>query len=89
MVMVLELAWNPRWVTIISVNCSARSTLLISKAPAMILPFPAIPDSPMLASPELLDTTDIVPDYVLQRLDDLLPQADQRGDQRHLGDRED
>lgn len=47
--MVLELAWKPRSVTIMSVICSARSTLDISRLPAMIEPLPAMPEGPMLA----------------------------------------
>ena len=57
MVMVLELAWKPRWVTIMSVNCSVRSTLDISREPAKREPLPAMPEVPMFAMPELLDST--------------------------------
>ena len=41
--MVREFAWKPLSVTIMSVNCSARSTFDISSVPAMIFPLPAEP----------------------------------------------
>ena len=51
-----EFAWNPRSVTIMSMNCSARSTFDISSVPAISFPLPAVPEAPTLGVPELLET---------------------------------
>ena len=52
-VIILELAWKPLWVVIISVNSVAKSTLDISKVPLVILPLSAVISRPMPSnSPE-------------------------------------
>lgn len=55
--MVLELAWNPRWVMIMSVNSFATSTFDISMAEGVILQPAASVAFLITASPELLDSS--------------------------------
>ena len=52
-VIIRELAWKPRWVTIISENSWARSTLDISRALFLMAPVPSSPAMVILAGPEL------------------------------------
>src|SRR5690606_35030005 len=60
-VMTRELAWKPRWVTIMLVNSWDRSTLDISREPGAMMPRGPEPGAPMRASPELGVGSNMVP----------------------------
>jgi hypothetical protein len=54
--MTRALDWNPRWVTIMSVNSRATSTLDISKVPEIMLPRPPDQGRAEFRVPELEDS---------------------------------